>query len=158
VTTFRTKGQHVMKRNPWGAIAAILVACAFGLAAGCAGVGSSGHGAGRTDTELRGVLVLPATNAVAGVVAVLQSRSGTRASCNLLTSDADVAADIRAFAAKGAVVIVAGEPGADGFAVTAVWAEGKPRRKGHAGETNVEEKSTGVWPNISWGGVPTGEK
>ena len=131
---------------------------ALGLTSGCAGIQSSGRQAGSPDTELRGVLVLPATNAAAGVVAVLQSRSGTRAPCMLRTSDADVAADLRTFAARGAVVFVAGEPGADGFAVTAVWAEGKPRQKGHAGDANVEEKSTGVWPGITWGGVPTGEK
>ena len=132
----------------------LLLAGAFGLASGCA---SGGH-AGRADTELRGVLAL-ATNAPTGVLAVLNSRSGTRPPCNLRASDLAVAEDIQFFAAKGVVVIVAGKPGPV-FTVTEIWADGLRRRKAHgydAGE-KAEEKKDGVWSSLTWGSVPAREK
>ena len=104
------------------------------------------------------MLVLPATNAPADVVAVLRSQSGTRAPCNLRTSDGEVAADIRAFAAKGAVVIVAGEPEAEVFTVTAIRADGKPRRRVPGGDADAAGKTEGLWPGITWGSVPVQEK
>jgi len=127
--------------------------------AGCAEAGSSGRGAGRSDTELRGVLVLPATNELAGgVVAVLDSRYGTRNPCRLQASDAGVADEIRAFATKGGVVIVTGAPGPEAFLVTAIRADGKPRPKAPDGDTGSEETKEDVWSGITWGSVPAREK
>ena len=139
------------------AVAAAFGACALLLATGCAAGGAFGHRSVRSETELRGVLTLPATNAPAEVVAVLQSRGGTRVPCNLRTSDGEVAADIRAFAAKGAVVLVTGEPSAEVFTVTAIRADGKPRRV-HEGDADTAEKKEGFWPNVKWGSVPVQDK
>lgn len=65
---------------------------------------------------------------------------------------------IRAFSAKGAVVIVTGEPSAEAFTVTAIRADGKPRRKAQDVDTNAEEKKEDAWPDITWGSVPRQEK
>ena len=130
----------------------VLCASVLGLA-GCA---SSGH-TGRADTELRGVLML-ATNAPTGVLAVLNSRSGTRPPCDLRASDLAVAEDIQFFAAKGVVVIVAGKPGPV-FTVTEIWADGLRRRKAHgydAGE-DAEEKKDSAWSGLTWGSLPARE-
>jgi len=155
--------QTARSRFRWATTAAssgmlALGAFAFCLSAGCAAVESSNRHAGRTDTELRGVLVLPETNAPTDVAAVLQSRSGTFAPCNLRTSDGEVAEDIRAFAAKRAVVIVTGEPGADGFIVTAIRADGKPRKKNPKEDADAAEKKESIWPHITWGSVPVQER
>jgi hypothetical protein len=152
--------QTTGKRLSWVASCGTLAlgAFVFCLSAGCTAVGSSDRHAGKTDTELRGVLALPATNAPADVVAVLQSRSGTYAPCNLRTSDGEVAEDLRTFAAKDAVVIVTGEPGADGFTVTAIRADGKPRKKGSDEDADAAEKTESIWPHITWGSVPVQER
>lgn len=157
------RNQTTCRRLRWLATAAsngtlALGVFALGLSAGCAAVGSSGRLAGRADTELRGVLALPATNAPADVVAVLQSRSGTYAPCNLRSPDGAVAEDIRTFAARGAVVIVTGEPGVEEFTVTAVRADGKPRKKDPDEDADGAEKTESIWPHITWGSVPVQEK
>ncbi len=137
-------------------ITCFIVAGLFCLVAGCTAVGTAGRSAGRADTELRGVLSPPATNELAGVVAVLHSRYGTRQPCRLIAADAAVAEDIQAFAAKGAVVIVAGDPGPESFTVHAVWTEGKRRHKEYAGDADVEDRKEDAWPGIQWGNVPAG--
>ena len=130
----------------------LMVICLFGLASGCAGT----RAAGRSDTELRGVLELATTNAPAGVMAVLCSCSGTRAPCFLRAANAAVAEDLLTFAAKGKVVIVAGVPGEEKFTVTAVWLEGKRRRKGYGDD--AEDRKTNVWPSITWESVPAHDR
>ena len=130
------------------------------MAAGCAGMPASGR-SGRMNTELRGTLALAATNAPAGVVAVLHSRNGTRPPCNLRAADDDVAEDRLVFAKKGVVVMVAGEPRAGAFIVHAVWVDGKRRPKMH-GEGALmeesEEKKADAWPDITWESVPVRDK
>jgi len=73
-------------------------------------------------TALRGVLSAPATNAVAGVVAVLthKEKDGSVKTYNLTCADADIVAKIADGVAKSANAVVRGEPSKDGtsFAVT----------------------------------------
>ena len=141
------------------------LACWIGwlsLAAGCAGVNGAGRNTGRPETELRGLLTLAETNAPAGSIALLNSRSGTRAPCYLRTRDAAVADDIRTLAAKGAVVIVAGQPCANGVLVTAVWPEGKRRPKSQDEAMQMDDHDSKAapdrWPDITWGSPPARDK
>lgn len=146
-----------ISRFTGGAAVASFLVAAFALAAGCAGTsGSYERTAALGETELRGVLEV--TNAPAGVVAVLQSRSGTRAPCRLRAIDPGVADDIRAFAAKGGVVIVTGAPGPETFTVTAVREEGKRRRRPEGDDTTPDEPTDGAWSHITWGSVPAKDK
>ncbi len=125
------------------------------LSTGCAGVSPAGR---QADTELRGVLILTASNAPADVVAVLESRNGTRTPCNLWTTDRVVITDIQFYAAKGTVVRVAGDPGNEAFHVTDVWPDGQRRHKGHAVDLDKEEKKGSFWPDFTWASVPGRDK
>ena len=61
-------------------------------------------------TEWKGVLSTPATNAVAGVVAVLTVKRGDVSKAyNLTCADAEVSAKVKDAAAKGATMVVKGE-------------------------------------------------
>ena len=134
----------------------VLFTCLLSLVCGCAGTRAAGHQAGRLDTELRGVLEMATTNVPTGVMAVLYSRSGTRAPCFLRAANAAVAEDLQIFAAKGTVVIVAGVPGEEKFTVTAVWPDGKRRRKGYGDED--DNRKTNAWPSITWESVPAHDR
>lgn len=127
------------------------------LASGCVETSGYGRDAGRRETELRGLLLPAPTPAPAGVVAVLQSRSGTRLPCNLRTPDAAVAEDIRTLAAKGGVVIVTGAPGPTAFTVTAIREDGKRRRRPAGDDDALNESKGSAWSHITWGGVPVKE-
>lgn len=69
-------------------------------------------------TEWKGVVSAPATNAVAGVVAVLTVKHGDVSKAyNLTATDADVVTTIKADAAKGATVTVHGDLSKDETAI-----------------------------------------
>jgi len=69
-------------------------------------------------TEWKGVVSAPATNAAAGVLAVLTVKHGdTSKAFNLTATDADVIATIKAAVAKGATVVVHGEMSKDETAI-----------------------------------------
>ena len=90
-------------------------------------------------TEWKGVVSVPATNAVDSALAVLTVKHGDASKAfNLTATDADVIATIKADAAKGATVIVHGELSKDetAIAVTKCVEAKKSSDKPAAGSPN----------------------
>jgi hypothetical protein len=142
-------------RPPWKLVLTALVAGALGLAAGCVQTGGYSREAAKGAAELRGVLTAAPTNAPVEVVAILNSRSGTRAPCALRSVDDGVAAEIRALLAKGGVVIVTGVPGPQSFRVDAIRLDGQRRKRAPGDdEDDASGEKRGIWSHISWGSVP----
>lgn len=80
--------------------------------------------------EKRGVVSAPATNAVAGVVAVLTVKKGDATETyNLTATDAEVVAKIKAEVAKAATVVVKGEVSKDKTAIAVTVCKEPPAPK-----------------------------